>query len=58
MIWPHILYFILVGIGLGLSLTKHGEPKTGEHNFFVDIFSYALGFTILYFGGFFNQLLK
>tara|TARA_R110000868_G_C10973188_1_gene771489 strand:- start:32782 stop:32946 length:165 start_codon:yes stop_codon:yes gene_type:complete len=51
---PQIIYFILIGLGLGLSITKHGEYKEGKHNIVVDLIGMALGIGLLYWGGFFG----
>lgn len=52
--WPQIVWIGLVCLGVGVSLAKDGEPKTGNHNFVADCAGYALGLTLLYFGGFFG----
>jgi hypothetical protein len=53
--WPQITYLVLAVLGIGISLAKHGEPKTGEHNFLTTVLAFALICWILYEGGFFNQ---
>lgn len=51
---PQIIYLFLVILGLGICLERHGKPKTGEYNFFVDLFSAVLAFGLLYWGNFFG----
>ena len=55
---PQIIYLILMGLGLGVSLSDHGKDKTGKHNFFVKFFATMLGLALLYWGGFFDILLN
>jgi hypothetical protein len=50
---PEILMIVLWGIGLGVALTQHGEPKTGSYNFFVTLVATALEFGLMWWGGFF-----
>lgn len=53
---PQIIYLILLFIGIGIDVQRHGEPKKpGTHNFWGDIIIAALGFGLLYWGGFFSQ---
>jgi len=51
---PQIIWFVLTFLGLGVSMSKHGEPKSGENNFFVDLLCTALVLGLLYWGGFFG----
>lgn len=53
--WPQITYLNLLLIGLGITISKHGQPETGKHNAFSKLISVAIILTLLYFGGFFNQ---
>ena len=53
---PQIVYLMLVTLGLGVSLVKHGLPKTGKNNVFVDVLSSAILTLILMWGGFFSTL--
>lgn len=50
--WPQVVMLALYFIQIGFSLSKHGEPKTGKHNFFVSVIATAIGAWILYKGGF------
>jgi hypothetical protein len=53
--WPQITYLAMVLIGLGIRISKHGKPKTGNENVFYDLIATGIVITLLYFGGFFNQ---
>lgn len=51
---PQIIWFVLFGVGLGVSILKDGKPKTGTHNLFHDLIAYALSAALLWWGGFFG----
>lgn len=51
---PAIIYLVLTGIGLGVALKEHGNPKTGTHNAWVLIFASAPCWALLWWGGFFS----
>jgi hypothetical protein len=55
-IWPALIYIGLNLMALGLSMAKHGEPKKGNENFFLTLFSVSLVFGLLWWGGFFDAL--
>lgn len=50
--WPQISYAILLVLGTGMYLAKHGEKRTGEYNFWVAILSDVLVIWLLHEGGF------
>ena len=52
--WPQITYIVLVILGIGISLERHGKPKTGTYNVLVDLVGTAIGLFIVYSGGFFK----
>lgn len=52
--WPQITYLSLFGTGIILALHRHGKPREGNHNFWIDLFSAALVLFLLYSGGFFS----
>lgn len=52
---PQFITLALYGIGCGISLAKHGEPETGEHNFFTSLAMSAVCITVLWWGGYFSQ---
>jgi hypothetical protein len=41
-------------MGIVMSIYRHNTPRTGEHNFFVDIITTLLSAGLLYWGGFFG----
>ena len=45
---------VLYAMSLGVSLSKHGEPKIGTYNFILSCIAIALEMSLLYFGGFFK----
>ena len=53
--WPQITYLVLVFIGMLLAAHEHGKPKTGNHNFWTQVTASSIGWTLLYFGGFFTK---
>lgn len=55
---PQILILLLHFVSLLLSAHKHGKEKTTKTNFWVSLIASAIGLTILYFGGFFDNILK
>lgn len=54
MIFCRILYVGLLLMGLGVALAKHGEYKSGRHNFWVSLIGVAIDLLVLYGGGFFD----
>jgi hypothetical protein len=55
---PQIIYLALSLAGLLLSANKHGKPKEGNYNFWISAVSCFITLYLLYWGGFFNILLK
>ena len=53
-VFCRVLYIAILFMALGISLAKHGEPKTGNENFFVSLFSYIISFLIVYGAGMFD----
>jgi len=51
--WPQIILIIWMAMGLGISITEHGEPKNRETSFWVTAVSDIIIVFILYKGGFF-----
>lgn len=49
-----IIILVLIVLGVGVDLAKHGEPKEGKHNFWLTLFVAALEIWLLYKAGFFN----
>lgn len=50
---PQIIILALMAIGLGVSIARHGMPRTNE-NVVVSIISTAIMLALLYWGGFFS----
>ena len=51
---PQIIYLTLTFIGLGITLSEHGTPKTGINNFWVTFIADAICIWLLVWGGFFK----
>lgn len=55
-IWPQLVYLGLMVFGLGLALSKHGDQTT------ISIWAISIrsgvALALLYFGGFFDPLLR
>jgi hypothetical protein len=51
--WPQITYLCLAFLGLGIVAANHGKPQ-GKYSIWTSLFAFAITFTLLYFGGFFN----
>ena len=52
--WPQITYIVLVAMSLGLTMAKHGQPRTDNHNAWTSLLALAIVMPLLYFGGFFS----
>lgn len=50
---PQICYIVIITLGLGISLAKHGEPQ-GDYNFFTALVAAAIQIGLLILGGFFG----
>lgn len=51
---PQVIYLALMGLSLGVEMTKHGQPKTGKHNFGVMLIALAIQIALMRWGGFFG----
>ena len=51
---PQILYIVILALGLGITLAKHGEPREDKYNFFNTLFGAAIQIGLLILGGFFG----
>lgn len=56
MIWPVYTYLVIMLIGLGVALAKHGEYT--KINFWYTLISTSIILFLLYKGGFFNVLIN
>ena len=52
-IWS-IVVIVLYTLSLGIELAKHGQKRTGEHNFWTGLLSIGIIMFCLYMGGFFK----
>ena len=55
---PQLIYLGIVLLGLGVSLAEHGKPKQGYNSFLQNLLATAITIGLLYWGGFFDVLLK
>lgn len=53
MAWPQIIYLAFAALGLLVAANQHEKPRTGRGNFWVNLTGTAVGFGLLYWGGFF-----
>ncbi|WP_225087451.1 transglycosylase SLT domain-containing protein [Pectobacterium colocasium] len=54
--WPQITWIALVSLGLGMTLMKHGEPRTDKHSVWWALFGALATAWLLWCGGFFSQV--
>jgi hypothetical protein len=52
--WPQIAYLACTFGGLLFAFTRHGNPRTGNHNAWIDLLATCFILFLLYFGGFFR----
>ena len=53
--WPQITYLVLLGLSLGISMARHGSPRTDRHNFWIALIAESLLLGLLWVGGFFSN---
>lgn len=53
-----ITLLVLVLISLLIQANKHGKPKKGNDNFWMFLVSVSIGQAILYWGGWYDNILK
>lgn len=49
-----IIFLAWLFLSVGISLAKDGEPREGNHSFWIALLSAALQIFLLYKGGFFK----
>jgi multisubunit Na+/H+ antiporter MnhC subunit len=54
--WPVYTYLVIILIGLGITLAKHGDYI--KINFWTTLISTSITIYLLYKGGFFNVLIR
>lgn len=52
--WPQITLIVLLALGTGLHLAKHGQPKNDTYSFWWALFGDAVIVGLLIAGGFFK----
>lgn len=55
--WWHIAWIVSAAITIIENLRKDGQVKTGRYSIWGALLSLGLGFTLLYYGGFWEGLL-
>lgn len=55
---PQIIVIVLWALGLGYTISKHGDPKIGKHDFWSDLFCIAVYSALLWWGGFWSAFSK
>ncbi|EPE8237953.1 transglycosylase SLT domain-containing protein, partial [Escherichia coli] len=55
MYWPQVVWAVLVLLGLGSELARHGQVRTGKHSFWWRLFGSVTVAWLLWCGGFFSQ---
>jgi hypothetical protein len=55
--WPQITMIVLLSLGAGMHIMKHGEPRTEKYNMFYQFVGIGITVTLLYFGGFFGKVM-
>jgi len=51
---PQIIFLALQLMSLGIAMGKHGQEKSGKENAWVSFFALLIGWSLLYWGGFFD----
>ena len=49
--WVGVTLLCLMTLSLGMDLVRHGQKKTGKHNFWSSLLATLIVLTIYYFGG-------
>ena len=56
---PQLIYIAMTFIGVGMVISKHGEPKKNpNYNAGESIFASAIIWVLLYWGGFFDGFFR
>ena len=50
---PQIIMIALLGMGLGMHMIKHGEPREGTYSFPIQLVATLIEISLLVWGGFF-----
>jgi len=52
--WPQIIMIVLLAVGIGIDLQRHGEEKKGRHSAWTTFIGAAITAAILWWGGFWS----
>lgn len=53
-----LIYLVLVFASFMLTVAKNGKPQEGKHSVGTHFLGIAIAVSLLYWGGFFDELLK
>lgn len=53
--YAQLVYISITLVSLMCVIRKHGQPRTGEYDAWVHVVAVAIGYSILWWGGFFSQ---
>lgn len=53
-----IIILALLGMSLGISLAKHGQPKEGKYNFWLQLFATIIELILFYSAGLFDKFFR
>jgi hypothetical protein len=57
-ILPQLLLVVLCLLSMGITIEKHGKPREGNENAWFSFISLIIQFVILWWGGFWDILIK
>ena len=55
---PQIIFLVMIAIEAIVVIAKHGQQKSGQYNALFHIFSWGLITALIWWGGFFDVMLK
>lgn len=50
--WPQYTIAVLYILNVGIGMSKHGKPKTGNESVWTALIGSSVGAVLLYYGGF------
>jgi hypothetical protein len=51
---PQIIVIVLYALSVGVVLSRHGKPETGNHNVWSSLLTIAVMSALLWWGGFWS----